>query len=223
MKAHIIIVAGGKGERMHTDIPKQFIEINGTPMLMHTLKIFKNTLANTPITLVLPKEYNDLWDNLCRNFKFNISHQVISGGETRFQSVKNGLSCVQKDCIVAIHDGVRPLVSSHTILRCLEAAENYGAAVPVMPIKDSLRKIDGPKSKPLVRSNYRIVQTPQCFRYEIIAKAYESDYNETLTDDASIAEAAGYNIHCIEGNDENIKITTPADIVIAKALLGVRG
>ena len=202
MKAYAIIVAGGKGLRMGGDVPKQFLPINGKPILMHTI-------------LVLPADQHEYWQKLCQDYNFCSPELIAKGGETRFHSVKNGLALLpdDEDAVVGIHDGVRPFVSKETIQRCYAAAAGGRAVVPVVPVVETIRQIlpDG-KSITRPRDEYRLVQTPQTFPLVMLKKAYEQSYSETFTDDASVVEAMGEEILMVEGNRENIKITTPSDL-----------
>jgi 2-C-methyl-D-erythritol 4-phosphate cytidylyltransferase len=213
-----IIVAGGRGMRMGQDVPKQFIPLGEKPVLMHTLERFYQFNPNLSLILVLPADQFAYWKALCKKHLFELPHQLVEGGETRFHSVQNGLTRVTKG-LVAIHDGVRPFVSMETIARCFSAAETCGAAIPVTNMIESLRMLSGNKSKALPRDSYRAVQTPQVFRAGLIKSAYNQPYNNTFTDDASVVEAAGYEVTLVEGNRENIKITTPFDLLIADSLL----
>ena len=215
----VIIVAGGKGERMQADIPKQFLEIKGKPILMHTLEVFQRYDASMKLVLVLPAVQVAFWSELCKKHSFSLPHQVVIGGQTRFQSVKNGLEAVAGTALVAVHDGVRPLVSVETIARCFDAAEKYDAVIPVVDSVDSIRQITGDGSQSVDRSAYKLVQTPQVFDAELLKKAYEQDFSPLFTDDASVVEALGVKIHLVEGNRENIKITTEFDLRIAESLL----
>lgn len=198
--------------------PKQFLLLNNLPVLMQTINAFSKVVLEADITVVLPKEEMPSWHQLCEKYAFKTPHLLVSGGSTRFHSVKNGLSTVKPDTLVAIHDGVRPCVSAKTITSCFEAALTYGAAVPVLAVKESLRKIHHNQSHAVDRNMYRVVQTPQCFQYDVITSAYNQKYKDSFTDDASVVEAAGHQIKLVEGNEENIKITTPADLIIAEAL-----
>lgn len=215
----VIIVAGGKGERMQADIPKQFLEIKGKPILMHTLEVFQRYDASMKLVLVLPAVQVEFWSELCKKHSFSLPHQVVTGGQTRFQSVKNGLEAVAGFALVAVHDGVRPLVSVETIAQCFDAAEKHGAVIPVVDSVDSIRQITGDSSQSVDRSAYKLVQTPQVFDAELLKKAYEQDFSPLFTDDASVMEALGVKIHLVEGNRENIKITTEFDLRIAESLL----
>lgn len=215
-----IIVAGGSGTRMGADIPKQFIALNGEPILMHTLRIFQGVQLVTDIILVLPESQIDFWAELCEKHAFTIKHTVVKGGETRFESVRNGLAKVNSlDCLVAIHDGVRPLVSVDVIENCYKAAEQFGNAIPALKPVESVRLSDSASTYPTDREKVYLVQTPQVFKASIIKKCYETPWQPSFTDDASVVEFSGEKIHLVEGNRENIKITTPLDITIAEALL----
>jgi 2-C-methyl-D-erythritol 4-phosphate cytidylyltransferase len=220
MHKYAIIVAGGKGERMGVNTPKQFLELAGKPILMHTLEKFNQTFSSIEIILALPENQIDFWEELCCKYEFtNVPHQIVKGGETRFHSVKNALTLVKENSIVAIHDGVRPLVSSQTIKACFTEAESKGNAIPVVPVVESLRYVNKEENKAVKRSCYRLVQTPQCFSSALILKAYQQKYDNAFTDDASVVEKLGETIHLVEGNKENIKITTAEDLIIAEALL----
>lgn len=216
MKHSVIIVAGGKGLRMGSDLPKQFIPINGKPILMHTLGVFHRWNAEAQLILVLPKEHQKYWEMLCRELKCSIPHQIVDGGETRFHSVSNGLKMVSDNALVAIHDGVRPLVTIEVIERCFQKASETMAAIPVVSVIESIRKREGNISYALDREAYCFVQTPQVFQCKRLKEAYSSPYQHTFTDDASVYEAAGGTVTLVEGNIENIKITKPADLEIAR-------
>jgi len=214
-----IIVAGGKGTRMQADIPKQFIEIHGKPVLMHTLEAFHRYDDSIQLILVLPASQLNAWKKLCLKHAFLLPHQIVSGGETRYNSVLNGLSQIKTPALIAVHDGVRPFVSNGTIKRCFDEAEKHGSAIPVIDIVDSIRQIKKTGSQSVDRSNYKLVQTPQVFDSEILKKAYEQDFSALFTDDASVVEALGLKITLVEGNRENIKITTAFDLVLAETVL----
>lgn len=215
-KQAVIIVAGGKGERMQTSVPKQFLLINNLPVLMHTIRCFFSFNPLADIILVLPAAQMDYWKQLCMDHHFDIKHQLAEGGNTRFESVKNGLSAVHDDVeLVAIHDGVRPLVSHETISRCYEAASRYGAAIPVTDAVESIRELIPEGSVAVDRSKYKLVQTPQVFNADIIQKAYLQSYIPQFTDDASVVETLGHKIFLVDGNRENIKITTAVDLKLA--------
>lgn len=219
MKKFVLIVAGGTGSRMGTDLPKQFLELCGKPVLMHTIQVFYTYDPEFEFILVLPKSQQQFWTDLCRQHEFTIHHQVVSGGETRFQSVKNGLTLVQENGIVFVHDGVRPLVSHETLERCEETARKSGNAIPVLAVHESLRKLEGDQSKSVDRSLFYSVQTPQTFSSGQIIESYRQNYDPEFTDDASVVEKAGFKIYMVEGNRENIKITTPTDLIVAEAFL----
>jgi len=219
MNKTAIIVAGGKGERMNADIPKQFLEIKGKPILIHTLEAFMNFDASLQLILVLPAAQFEFWKTLCKKHALNIPHQIVAGGQTRFQSVKNGLDAVKVPAIVAIHDGVRPLVSKETISRCFDAAAKFGAAIPTMDSIESIRFVDANGSKSVDRNAYKMVQTPQVFDAELLKKAYEQEFSVLFTDDASVVEAMGIAVQLVDGNRENIKITTEFDLIVAERLL----
>ena len=219
MKKYIIIVAGGSGSRMGSVTPKQFLELVGLPILMHTLKKFQRSIVGGEIILVLPEKEQNTWQALCEKHHFDVPHQIVNGGESRFHSVQNALQKVNKKSIVAIHDGVRPLVSETVISNCMKSAEKIGAAIPTLPIHDSIRKISDNVSQTTDRKKFVLVQTPQCFQSEVILKAYQQEYQNSFTDDASVVEQLGHNIYLEEGNKENIKITTPEDLKIAEVLI----
>ena len=221
MHVYVILVAGGSGKRMGSDIPKQFLLLNLKPVLMHTLERFAKTFPEANIILVLPKDQIQYWNELVTKFNFNIHHQVVEGGSERFYSVKNAIDHIPENFsgVVAIHDGVRPMVSSKTIQNCIDAAKENDSAIPVIPLTDSIRKIENGHSFHQNRNVYRLVQTPQCFKYEILKKAYNQPFSPVFTDDASVVESLNYKISLVEGNVENIKITTPTDLLIAEAFL----
>ncbi len=219
MNRYAVIVAGGSGTRMGAEIPKQFIEVGGKPILMHTLEAFKKFDEKIQIILVLPESQTDYWNNLCDLFKFDIPHKLTKGGETRYYSVKNGLSLIREPGIIGVHDGVRPFVSIATLKNTYETAEKLGNAVPVTDAFESVRQVTESGNKALDRSSIKLVHTPQVFTSKQIFRAYELPYRDTFTDDASVAEAAGYSINLVPGNRENIKITTPFDLKTAEILL----
>ena len=221
---YIIVVAGGKGLRMGGDIPKQFLPICGKPVLMRTLERFKEYSKDIQIILVLPVDQQDYWKKLCEEYHFTIDYQIANGGQTRFHSVQNGLRLIPDDAegIVGVHDGVRPFVSVDTILRCYESARKRKAVIPVTPVVETLRYIGGDKpDHNVLRSNYKLVQTPQTFDIQLLKRANKQEYCDNFTDDASVVEGIGQEVTMVEGNRENIKITTPFDIIIATALCGV--
>lgn len=222
---YVIIVAGGKGLRMGSDVPKQFLPVGGVPVLMRTISRFAEAVPGLGIILVLPESQHGYWDSLCREHSFTVSHTVVNGGDTRFASSRNGLMAIPADAqgLVGIHDGVRPFVSAEVICRCYDAARSHGAAIPVMPVTDTLRLVspDGGGHN-VLRSDYRVVQTPQVFDISLARRAFDRPYSESFTDDASVVEAAGHRVTMVEGNRENIKLTTPFDLKIAESLLNTR-
>ncbi|MFN3404201.1 MAG: 2-C-methyl-D-erythritol 4-phosphate cytidylyltransferase [Cytophagaceae bacterium] len=220
-KRYAIIVAGGSGSRMQSSIPKQFIEIAGLPILMHTINRFREYDESIQIVVVLPKDQHQFWKELCHQYRFSTDNFIIAeAGQTRFQSVKNGLTAITINTgTVAIHDGVRPLVSKKTIHNCYILAEQHGNAIAAVPLKESIRQVEGKTNKALDRSRYISIQTPQCFNIALIKKAFESEEKAEFTDDASVLEAYGENIILAEGEYCNIKITTPEDLLLADALL----
>jgi len=219
MKTYALLLAGGKGLRMGAELPKQFLLLAGKPVLMHTLEAFHKADATTELILVLPAEHQEFWAELCTKHAFTLDHQVATGGVVRFDSVRNGLKLIKEEGLIAVHDGVRPLVSPALIQRCFAKALEKGAAIPVFELTESIRRVEGPRSFAEDRSRYRSVQTPQTFRSEILRLAYEQPFQPVFTDDAAVAEAAGYEIALVEGNRENIKITTPQDLLLAEQLL----
>ncbi len=218
MEKVAVIVAGGSGKRMGKQMPKQFIELAGKPLLMHTINLFYEFDNTTEIIVVLPEPQIDMWKNLCEKHAFLTRHSICQGGETRFHSVKNGLSEVKGNKIVFIHDGVRPLVSQSTLEDCFKVAAKKGNAIPAMPATESIRKVEGSKNMAVERSKYFLVQTPQTFHLEEIKKAYNQEYSLKFTDDASVFEANNNTIYLVEGNRENIKITFPQDLQFAELI-----
>jgi 2-C-methyl-D-erythritol 4-phosphate cytidylyltransferase len=219
MQLYVVIVAGGSGKRMGVDTPKQFLELAGKPVLMHTIERFKAFNETIEIITVLPENQLRYWNELQKKYSFNVTHTLVKGGQERFFSVKNGLRFVDSAGLVAIHDGVRPLVSIDTIRRCFDAAERYGNAIPVSSPGDSLRIVTEHGNRPVNRLHIKQVQTPQVFNTEIIKKAYLQAYDPDFTDDATVLEKTGEKIQLVEGNRENIKITNPEDLFIAQTLL----
>lgn len=224
---YVIIVAGGKGLRMGADIPKQFLPVGGMPVLMRTVRAFREFNPGMKVILVLPKHQQEYWKELCGEYSFGEPCAIADGGETRFHSVKNGLALIPDDAdgVVGVHDGVRPFPSAETISRVYDEAGRAGAAVPVVPVVDTLRHIsrDGgagqDASVTVPRSEYRIVQTPQAFGIRLLKEAYRQEYTDFFTDDASVAEHCGHRVALVEGNRENIKITTPFDLAVAEAII----
>lgn len=234
---YIIIVAGGKGLRMGSDIPKQFLPIGGKPVLMRTIERFREAMADVSIILVLPKAQQDYWRELCQQYAFPLpaqesekgSYWLADGGETRFHSVQNGLALIPDDAegVVGIHDGVRPFPAVDVIRNCYETARTAKAVIPVIPVVETLRHLSAPDSSrstlhaslTVPRSDYRLVQTPQCFDIQLLKAANRQPYSDAFTDDASVVESYGQPVTLVEGNRENIKITTPFDLDFAEFLL----
>ena len=208
---YVIIVAGGKGLRMGSDIPKQFLPIGGKPVLMRTLERFRAYSQELQIILVLPKAQQGYWQQLCKKYDFKIEYQLADGGETRFHSVQHGLALIPDDAegVVGVHDGVRPFPSIDVIRNCYETARQKKAG-----------HLKGETSETVPRGDYRLVQTPQTFDIQLLKNANRQPYNDNFTDDASVVEAFGFDITLVEGNRENIKITTPYDLKIAEVLIG---
>lgn len=218
MSDYVIIVAGGKGLRMGSDIPKQFLPVGGLPVLMRTLKRFRDYAADLQIILVLPESQQDYWRQLCRDYSFDVDYLLANGGETRFHSVQNGLALIPDHAqgVVGVHDGVRPFPSVEVISRCYETARTAGAAIPVIPVVETLRHVSE-GTKP--RADYRLVQTPQVFDIRLLKAANRQPYSPDFTDDASVVESYGHAIALVEGNRENIKLTTPYDLRVAEILI----
>ena len=218
MKKHIIIVAGGKGLRMGGDIPKQFLPVCGKPVLMRTLEAFHAYDASMHLILVLPISQQAYWKQLCEEYQFDLVHEIADGGETRFHSVKNGLALVKEEGLVGVHDGVRPFVSQEVIVRCYEEALSLRAVIPVIGVVETVRHLTEDGSETVPRDQYKLVQTPQVFDSVLLKRAYQQPYTELFTDDASVVEALGEEVHLVEGNRENIKLTTPFDLKLAELL-----
>ena len=218
---YIIIVAGGKGLRMGSDIPKQFLPIGGKPVLMRTLECFRAYSSALQIILVLPEAQQDYWRKLCEEYHFDVEYNLANGGQTRFHSVQNGLALVPDDAegVVGVHDGVRPFPSIEVIRNCYETARTAKAVIPVIPVVETVRHLEGDKSVTVPRGDYRLVQTPQTFDIQLLKSANRQPYNDGFTDDASVVESYGHAITLVEGNRENIKITTPYDLKIAEVLI----
>lgn len=205
---------------MKSDVPKQFLPLRGKPILMRTITTFRQYDEEIGIILVLPADEIDFWNNLSKKHFFINADTIVAGGENRFQSVKNGLQAIPENCLVGIHDGVRPFVSVETITKCYKIAETDGAAVPYVDVQESLRYTDNASNYAIARGNIKIIQTPQVFQSELIKKAYQQEYQEeAFTDDASVVERFGHKIKMVEGNRENIKLTTPFDMLIGEALV----
>ncbi|MCW3804448.1 2-C-methyl-D-erythritol 4-phosphate cytidylyltransferase [Plebeiibacterium marinum] len=220
MKKAVVIVAGGSGSRMNSDIPKQFLELGGKPVLMRTIERFVEYDPAIEIVLVLPKDQVSYWDGLCEKYGFTQSYKLAFGGETRFESVRNGLESLKEECLVGVHDGVRPFVSDQTLDNCYGLALECDSAIPVVDAIESIRILDEGSSKAVDRDLYKMVQTPQVFKCSMLKKSYQEPYQKIFTDDASVFEYFGYPIFLAKGNRENIKLTTPMDLVFGEALIG---
>ena len=206
---------------MGSDIPKQFLPIGGKPVLMRTIERFREYSADLQIILVLPEAQQDYWRELCKQYHFEVDYLLANGGETRFHSVQNGLALIPDDAegVVGVHDGVRPFPSIEVIRNCYETAREKKAVIPVIPIVETVRHLEGEGSVTVPRGDYRLVQTPQTFDIQLLKAANRQPYNNGFTDDASVVESYGHQISLVEGNRENIKITTPYDIVVAEAII----
>ena len=223
MKRYLIIVAGGKGVRMGGDLPKQFQLLAGKPLVMVTIENLSAMDVTMNIILVLPKDQMELWAELCEKYEFKVPVTVVAGGTTRFHSVQNGLAAIDDadEALVGVHDGVRPFLAIKVFDELFREAAINGAVVPVVPVNDSMRRFIGGQgaTEPVARDRYRLVQTPQVFKLSLLRKAYEQLYMENFTDDASVVENLGEQVYIVDGNRENIKITTPFDFVVAKAIV----
>lgn len=220
ISAYVIIVAGGTGTRMGAIVPKQFLPLNGRPLLLYTIEAFQQSVYNPQIILVMHPEFHDYWNDLCEKHGFSITHTVVAGGDTRFQSVKNGLNLIaDADAVVAVHDAVRPLTDVNVIDNAYAFAAQNGNAVVAVKSRDSVRQLKDNVSTALIRSEIYLVQTPQTFTAEQLNQAYRQPYSGEFTDDASVVEKAGFDVNLVEGNYTNIKVTFPEDIAIAEMLL----
>jgi len=219
ISAYAIIVAGGTGSRMQSNVPKQFLLLNGKPVMMHTIEAFFNNTNQPKIIVVLHADFHDYWRELCAEHQFDIPHQLINGGETRFHSVKNGLETIKDvDALVAVQDAVRPLTSIRVIDAAYSHAQTQGNAIVAVKSRDSIRQLKNGISQHLHREEIYLVQTPQTFQLGLLRKAYEQPFDNTFTDDASVVERSGVKINLIEGDHSNIKITFPEDIAIAEVI-----
>ena len=223
-KRYAIIVAGGSGKRFGSEMPKQFLPLNGKAVLMRTIEKFDQ--AGATIVVVLPEEHQQMWIDMCKDSNFAVTHTIADGGKSRFESVKNGIAAIEDLAdgdLVAVHDGVRPLVSVELIDRCFSTALDTGSAIPVVNPSDSIRQVmDDGTSRQLLRSSLRAVQTPQTFRAELLKGAYDVEESPLFTDDASVVENAGHQVTLVDGEVTNIKITTPMDMIIASEIIGER-
>ena len=218
MQRSTIIVAGGNGKRMGTAVPKQFLLLCGKPLLCRSIEPFRRFDPAMQLIVVIPQEQIEAWQALCVVHGFHLPHTVVPGGEERFHSVREGLKLVRHDGIVAVHDGVRPLVSAALVERCFAAAEEHGAAIPVLPLNSSIREMEGSSSRAVDRSKLRLVQTPQCFRVPLLREAFGQPYDQAFTDEATLVERTGAPVHILTGEDRNIKVTVPMDLQVAEAL-----
>jgi 2-C-methyl-D-erythritol 4-phosphate cytidylyltransferase len=222
LSKYVIIVSGGLGSRMESSLPKQFHQLNGLPILMHSITAFHRDDQSIKIILVINKTHQKLWEDLCIQYTFNIPYKLVYGGESRFHSVKNGLDFIfeqessLKDVLIGIHDGVRPVISQEVINRVYKAAENNGSAIPAVKSRDSIRVLKAHEANQSIdRHSVLLIQTPQVFKANLLQEAYKHSFQESFTDDASVIEKSGYPIHLVEGDIRNIKITYPTDIEIA--------
>ena len=222
MKKVAVIVAGGAGVRMGGDLPKQFLLIGDKPVLYFTLKAFLEAFNDISIVLILPSEHLKKGREIASNYFSEHRINLVAGGETRFHSVKNGLASIgQNPCVVFVHDGVRCLVSPELIQRCYNATLEFGMAIPAISSKDSIRLVEAENNKVLDRKNVMLIQTPQTFKSELLLSAFDTPYKDSFTDEATVVELAGAKIHLVEGEESNIKITKPVDLLIAKQYLGI--
>lgn len=219
MERSTIIVAGGSGKRLGGPVPKQFQTVKGRPLLMWTIEAFHRYDQDMPLIVVLPETHFDIWKALCMGHRFFTPHQVVAGGEQRWHSVKAGLQKVEGNGLVAVHDGVRPLVSTDLIARCFSAADMHAAAIPVVPVVPSIRETTADGSRALDRSKLLAVQTPECFHTDLLRKAFELPYDSTFTDEATLVEKLGVKVHLVEGEETNIKVTTAMDLVLVETYL----
>lgn len=218
-KKTVIIVAGGSGSRMKSDTPKQFILLHNKPILVHTIERFFEFDSQIKIILVLPEEHVHVWEELAQEYRIEHPVDVVEGGNTRYESVQNGMSQTLREGVIGVHDGVRPLVSTETLTRVFLTAFEKGNAIPAIPVDETIRMVDGEHNKWVNREAFRIIQTPQCFKADLIKDAYEQEYQISFTDDASVFESKGHSINLVSGNKENIKITRPEDLTLAEYLL----
>ncbi|MBS1545956.1 MAG: 2-C-methyl-D-erythritol 4-phosphate cytidylyltransferase [Bacteroidetes bacterium] len=219
MERSAIIVAGGSGKRMGGTLPKQFLLLKGRPLLFWTIRAFHRFDPAMQLVVVLPKEQMEAWEARCAAHDFQVPHTVVAGGTERFHSVKEGLRKVRHNGLVAVHDGVRPVVSDNLIGKCLRAAERHGAAIPVVPVSSSVRAVEGGSSHAVDRTALRLVQTPQSFQVPLLRTAFELPYDPAFTDEATLVERIGTMLHLVEGEEQNIKVTTPLDLELAEVLL----
>jgi 2-C-methyl-D-erythritol 4-phosphate cytidylyltransferase len=223
IKKFAVLVAGGQGTRMGMALPKQFLPLNGKPILSWSIIAFTKAFPDINIILVLPPAYYSYAQMVLTALPEPIDVTLVSGGETRFHSVKNGLSAIEEDGIVFVHDGARPLITTELLHRCYNYALTYGSAIPAIPVAESMRIVEGDTSKPVNRDHMRVIQTPQTFKTELILPAFKQDYTEAFTDEATVAEAYGITVHLCQGEKQNIKVTTPEDMIVAEAFMASAG
>jgi 2-C-methyl-D-erythritol 4-phosphate cytidylyltransferase len=219
MQKHAIIVAGGTGTRMKGEVPKQFMLLNGKPVIQYSLGAFYACETSINIIVVVHPDFTSYWKELCREHQISVPHIVVKGGETRFDSVKNGLDLIANEGLVAVHDAARPLINADFIKHLFSTAENFGSAMPGIPLNDTIRQIDGDTSSQLDRSFLRAMQTPQVYSVSELKRAYTQPFRPIFTDEASVMQSAGFAVHLTEGRRWNIKITNPEDIGLAEVLL----
>lgn len=221
MKKYAVIVAAGTGSRMKSDVPKQFMLLKNKPVLFYAVDTFLKAYVDLEVILVLPTEHMAKGQEIIDGFFDSKRIRICEGGRTRFQSVKNGLSLIEVESIIFVHDGVRCMLTSDLIHRCYTAVEEFGTAVPVVNCKESVRIITEEGNEPLDRDLVKVVQTPQAFHSRILLPAFQIDYKEKFTDEATVVEAYGLKIHLVEGEENNIKITQPSDLLFAESLINV--
>ena len=221
MSNHVIIAAGGSGTRFSSELPKQFVNLAGKPMLMHTVEAFHQSFEAINIIVVLPAVQIEHWKSLCEDHNFDLEHKIVEGGSQRFESVKNGIAELpDSDCTIGIHDGARPLITPELIRSLFAHAAENGSAIPVVPVAETLRQLNENDSRTVDRNEFRLVQTPQCFKAEVIQPAFEMEYDASFTDEATVVEANGTHVNLVDGDPINIKITTQSDLELAEKLLG---
>lgn len=219
MKKHSIIVAGGTGSRMKDEVPKQFMLINGKPVILYSIEAFYAYDTSVQIILVIHPDYLNYWNQMCEKIKISVPFKIVTGGKTRFDSVKNGLKLIEEDGLIAIHDAARPVITNEFIRNLFSEAEKYGSAMPGIPLNDTIRVIEGNTSRQIDRTFLRAMQTPQVYKVSELKKAYDQPFQPLFTDDASVMQSAGFNLHLVEGLAVNIKITNPGDMVMAETFL----
>jgi 2-C-methyl-D-erythritol 4-phosphate cytidylyltransferase len=219
MNKYAIIVAGGTGTRMQGEVPKQFLLLNGKPVIMHSVEAFRVYDPLIEIILVIHPDYMVYWNKLCLEFNISVPFVLAKGGKTRFESVNNGLQLINEDGLVAIHDAARPVIHAGFVSNLFSAAATYGSAIPAVPLNDTIRVVDGDTSHQADRTFLRAIQTPQVFKVSEIKRAYTQPYQHTFTDDGSVMDAAGFQVNLAEGFQENIKITHMQDIAVAEVLI----